>query len=43
LLELLIRPIRGFLASYFPSDGYITLFWSVFAGVAGALATMVFR
>jgi CIC family chloride channel protein len=40
---MLMKSFRRLLAAFFPPDSYITLFWSVFAGVAGALATMVFR
>ncbi len=43
MLEMFITKIKRLGAQFIPPDGYVMLLWAVFAGVAGALATMVFR
>ena len=43
LLHMVIDAPRKLFGSLFPLEGYIMLLWAAFAGVIGALATMVFR
>ncbi len=43
LLDKVTAKLKRLFTAFLPPESYSMLFWAIFAGIAGALATMVFR